>query len=112
MPIGIGQRPKADLGANLPEFSLSVLQDYLVKFIVEYDEVCNITHSRSVLLIIAPICQAINIIECPAFRQLLLVLCQNLQDTDIPHHTKMCDLIVTDWEKSFNSIKVELKVSY
>lgn len=39
MPVGIGQRPKADLGADLPEFSLAVLQECLIEFIVTYDEV-------------------------------------------------------------------------
>lgn len=110
-PAGIGQRPKADLGAGLPEFSLAVLQDCLVKFIVEYDEVCNIVHSCSVPLIVAPICQAINVVECPAFRRLLLVLRQDLQDSDIPHRTKVHDLIVTAWEKCFDMIKLELKAS-
>ncbi|KAG6371160.1 hypothetical protein JVT61DRAFT_9937 [Boletus reticuloceps] len=46
--IGIGLASKPDFGANLPEFSLSVMQDCLVDFIVTNDE-------------------AINIIECPAF---------------------------------------------
>jgi hypothetical protein len=50
IPIGIGPRPKVDLGSDLPEFSISVLQECLVEFIVAHDEVCDAFRSGPVLL--------------------------------------------------------------
>lgn len=55
IPVGIGLRPKVDLGSDLPEFSLSVLQECLVEFIVAHDEVCDAFRSGPVLLMSVPL---------------------------------------------------------
>ena len=52
IPVVIGPLPKIDLGSDLPDFSLLILQESLVEFIVTHDEVCNTTHSHSTFLII------------------------------------------------------------
>jgi len=38
IPLRLG--PKVDLGTDIPEFSLTALHDYLVRFIVADDQVC------------------------------------------------------------------------
>ncbi|KAI6044304.1 hypothetical protein EDC04DRAFT_2890097 [Pisolithus marmoratus] len=52
--------------------------------------------------------QSINVIECPEFHHLILLLCQDLQDTDIPHHTKLCELILEAWRDYFRILKQDL----
>ena len=54
--------------------------------------------------------QSINIIECKEFRNLLLLLCMDLQDKDIPHRTKICEAIIKAWETWFQRLKQELVV--
>ncbi|KAG9310336.1 hypothetical protein JVU11DRAFT_9466 [Chiua virens] len=65
------------------------MHEFLVKFIVVDD-------------------QSLNVIECPEFRHLILFLCQDLHDTDIPRHMKLHELILEAWQKYFKVIKREL----
>lgn len=39
IPSTLGPRPKADIGAGLPEYSQQALNQFLVEFIVENDQV-------------------------------------------------------------------------
>jgi len=55
--------------------------------------------------------QAINVMECPEFRRLLLLLCSNLKDSDIPHCMKTRELILKAWQDYFVVLKADLKVS-
>jgi hypothetical protein len=55
--------------------------------------------------------QLINVIECPEFWNLLLLLQSNLHNTMIPHRTKVHQLILEAWSNSFEFLKVDLKVS-
>lgn len=55
--------------------------------------------------------QAINIIECPAFCRMLLILRHDLLDTDILRSTKMRELVLTNWKKNFDTLKAKLKVN-
>jgi hypothetical protein len=54
--------------------------------------------------------QAINIIECPEFRCLICLLQPLLDDTDIFHHTKACELIIDTFHEYFNALKRDLAV--
>ena len=63
-------------------------------------------HSHSCL----PLEQSINVIECPEFRDLLLLLRQDLHDKDIPRHTKLRESIVQVWEQWFKTLSRELSV--
>jgi hypothetical protein len=38
--------------------------------------------------------QSLNIIECKEFRKLLLLLRQDLKDSDIPHRTKIRESVI------------------
>ena len=55
--------------------------------------------------------QSINVVECPEFRQLLRLLCQELRDTDIPRRTKLRELIIEAWRDYFQALKEDLEVS-
>jgi hypothetical protein len=54
--------------------------------------------------------QAINIIECREFRNLLLLMREDLKEKDIPHRTKIRESIIKSWESWFRTLKTELSV--
>ena len=56
--------------------------------------------------------QAIHVMECLEFRQLLLLLRNNLKDSDIPHRTKTQELVLQAWRDYFVALKADLKVSH
>ena len=49
--------------------------------------------------------------ECREFRDLLLLLREDLQEKDIPHRTKLREAIVTSWQLGFLTLKRDLAVS-
>ena len=51
------------------------------------------------------------VIECREFRDLLLLLRESLQDTDIPHRTKIHTAIIEAWAAWYQTLKVSLAVS-
>ncbi|KIK35016.1 hypothetical protein CY34DRAFT_31799, partial [Suillus luteus UH-Slu-Lm8-n1] len=52
--------------------------------------------------------QAINIIECPEFRRLIRLLQPELNESDIYHHTKFCELILEAFDEYFEALKRDL----
>jgi hypothetical protein len=54
--------------------------------------------------------QSINVIENREFRDLLLLLREDLKDSDIPHRTKVRQAIVEAWVIYINALKAELAV--
>ena len=48
--------------------------------------------------------------ECREFRNLLLLLREDLQEKDIPHRTKLHEAIVTAWKSWFITLKCDLAV--
>jgi hypothetical protein len=48
--------------------------------------------------------------ECPEFRNLLLILQPELTDKDIPHRTKLRESIIKTWESWFQVLKKDLSV--
>jgi hypothetical protein len=55
--------------------------------------------------------QAINIVKCVEFRRLIRFLWRDLNESDIPHRTKLCELIIVTWHKYFQVLKSDLAVS-
>ena len=55
--------------------------------------------------------QSINVIECPEFRALLLLLRGELKDSDIPHRIKLHGQVMKAWVQWFMELKKELGVS-
>ncbi|KIM61363.1 hypothetical protein SCLCIDRAFT_122239 [Scleroderma citrinum Foug A] len=47
--------------------------------------------------------------ECLEFQQLLLLLHNNLKDSDIPHHMKTWELVLQAWQDYFVVLKADLK---
>lgn len=45
IPVGLGPLPGPDITADIPEFSVQALHDYLVRFIVANDQVRATHHS-------------------------------------------------------------------
>ncbi|KAF8224399.1 hypothetical protein L208DRAFT_1311746, partial [Tricholoma matsutake] len=74
-----------------PPFSQKAFIQHLLNFIVVDD-------------------QSIYVVECLEFRQLLSLLCEELQDKDIPHQTKMHESIIKAWDLYFKVLKQELAV--
>ena len=48
--------------------------------------------------------------ECHEFQDLLLLLCEDLQDKDIPRCTKVCKTVITAWKSWFTILKCEFAV--
>jgi hypothetical protein len=52
-----------------------------------------------------------NLMECPEFRRLLQLLWKDLWECDIPHCTKLRELIVEAWYQYFDILKQDLAIS-
>jgi hypothetical protein len=50
-------------------------------------------------------------VECPEFRWLLLLLRPDLKEANIPHRSKLRELIIEAWKREFEGLKRELAVS-
>jgi hypothetical protein len=53
--------------------------------------------------------KSINVIECPEFRALLLLLRPELADKML-HRTKLRHLIILAWKEYFRALKADLEV--
>ncbi|KAJ2922050.1 hypothetical protein H1R20_g15043, partial [Candolleomyces eurysporus] len=80
-------------GLNIPEYTYDGFIDMLVDFIVADD-------------------QSINIIESPFFRRLLLMLCEDLCDEDIPHRTFVWNHIQSRWKDYMKELQVKLQIGW
>ncbi|KAG2045865.1 hypothetical protein BDR06DRAFT_1015234 [Suillus hirtellus] len=74
---------------DFPKFSIKEMHRHIMKFIVADD-------------------QAISVVECPEFCQLLCLLCQDIKDSDIPHSIKFWQIIINAWDEYFTAIKCDL----
>ena len=52
--------------------------------------------------------KSLNVVECPEFRQLLLLLRSDLKDSDIPHRTKQRELLLQAWKDYFQILRSNL----
>lgn len=59
---------------------------------------------------LSSVSQSINVIECREFRELILILREELRDEDIPHRTKLRKSIIDAWLKRFELLVKELQV--
>ena len=92
-----------------PAFSRQAFLTHLINFIVADDQVCYDVfkaHHTDVYLV----AQSINVIKCHEFRDLLLLLRDDLKDKDIPHCTKLREAIIKAWETWFTKLKADLAV--
>lgn len=92
---------------SIPEFTHTTFLQHLVSFIVADDQASPCTIS---LFLTDNSQQSINVIECPEFRRLLLLLRQELRDKDIPHRTKIRAEIIKAWQEYFVTLKDDMAV--
>ncbi|KAI6104558.1 ribonuclease H-like domain-containing protein [Pisolithus croceorrhizus] len=83
---------KADHRGSTPPFSLAMFHKLLVNFIVADD-------------------QLLHIIKCKKFQCLLLLLKNDLKESDIPHHMKIKSNIIQVWKDYFTILKTDLQIS-
>ena len=80
---------------------------YLIHFVVADDQVSlddlTFLHAPKGL-------QSIRVVECPKFRQLCMFLHETLVDNDIPRRTRMREGVITQWQESFERLKLDLSV--
>jgi hypothetical protein len=99
--------PNPDIEHPRPAYNRETFLAALVRFIVTDDQVSTLLLVDRIRLIIF---KSINVIECPEFRDLLLLLKEDLKDTDIPHRRKVRDVILHTWSTYFEHLKKDLEV--
>jgi hypothetical protein len=92
---------------GIPSFSSVMFLEYLVRFVVVDNQV---SLDDLALFQMLTGLQSICVVECPEFRQLCMVLCGTLVDTDIPCHDKMRETVINQWQGSFKGLKSDLSV--
>ncbi|RXW21072.1 hypothetical protein EST38_g4780 [Candolleomyces aberdarensis] len=93
MQANLPQAATDDSGCgSIPDFTHEAFIDALVDFIVADD-------------------QSINVIESVFFRRLILLLCKELRDEDIPHRTSVRNHIRARWEVYMEELQTELQNS-
>lgn len=96
-----------DVEDSRPAYSRDGFLTALVRFIVTDDQVSTPFLGNCTWLIDF---QSINVVECPEFRDLLLLLREDFKDTDIPHRGKVHDIILHTWSTYFESLRKDLDV--
>lgn len=94
------------------EFNKEVFHQHLLNFIIVDDQVCS--HFLSLYIYYAyvflvPNPKALHVIECPEFRQ-LLVLLQGGIESLIPRRTKLHKLVLQAWKQYFQTLHNDLNV--
>jgi len=96
-------------GQHCTAFSPKAFMWHLVNFVIADDQVSKLYHH---LLLSLTSVWSLNVVECPEFCQLLLLLQESLEDKDIPHWTKFHKLIIDTWIAHFAVLKKELAVCF
>jgi len=95
------------------EFDVQRFHRCLLNFIVADDQV---RHLLSFLYLpcscfLVSNCKSLNIVECPEFRQLLLLLQPDLKKS-IPHRTKIHTLLLQAWREYFQELRRDLAACF
>lgn len=96
-------------GGRPDKFDERTFHQHLMNFIVADDQVC----SHSIFLCLQCSCltpKSLNLMECREFRQLLLLLRNDLKEEMIPHRTKLRELIIQAWKQQFQVLRRDLAV--
>jgi len=93
------------------EFTEEKFHRYLLEFIVVDDQVrlhlSLFSHSLCLCFLLLNY-KSLNVVECPEFRRLLLLLRSDLMDTQIPHRTKLHELLLQAWAQHFKNLRCDL----
>lgn len=104
---GVDRRPQEP-------FTLEGLECHLARWIVADDQVMPIDIDRATFSSTKAdhIFQALNSIECPEWRDLMLYLGQDyITEEDLPHRSKLKKLITREATRSFERLIHDLEVS-
>ncbi|KAF5353589.1 hypothetical protein D9758_013794 [Tetrapyrgos nigripes] len=77
--------PQEDQSKPRPSFTLEGFYERLLRWIAVDD-------------------QSLNVVDCPELRDLLLFIGTDLADSDIPHRTKLSELIVQQFQKEYTEM--------
>ena len=101
--------PLHDAGdrGTVPAFSLDNFHEHLAAFIVADNQVSYLCHIGALLLTLS---KSLNVVECPEFCKLMLLLRESLRDTDIPHRSQTRDNIMNLWLQSFGVLQTQARV--
>lgn len=83
----------------------------ILKFVVSDDQVHIILQTQIYYQLIKFL-QALNILENKSFRALLLLLRDNLNDSDIPHRSFLRTRIMSTWNQHLEDLRHELTVRF
>jgi hypothetical protein len=56
--------------------------------------------------------QSINVVDCPELRELLLFIGTEIEDYDIPHRTKLSELITSRFKVEYNRMIEDINVRF
>ena len=90
-----------------PAYSQEKFLAALVRFIVTDNQVSTPLEVNGTMLIVF---QSLDVIECPEFRDLLLLLRDDFKDTQILHCCKLRELILYQWSTYFKDLRKDLEV--
>ncbi len=92
---------------DILSFSPVVFLEHLIRFIIANDQVSlyNLTFFQTLTSL-----QSIHVVECPEFQCLCMVLCGTLVENAIPCHDKMREAVISQWQDSFEQLKMNLLV--
>ena len=93
-------------GRQPDKFSEAAFHRCLLNFIITVRSSPSCSHVSYSLILIS-ILKSLNVVECPEFRDLLLLL-QN--DLEIPHRTQLRELVIQAWGQYFQDLCEELVV--
>src|SRR5215469_3911563 len=84
----VGKLNQTDTGPR-PKYSPAQLLKAIVDFIIADDQVSAGSLWTFFLLLTLKQSQSMNVVECPEFRNLILLMNSNTRDVDIPRRTKV-----------------------
>ena len=91
-------------------FNKHTFHQHLLNFIFADDQVSFVQKDLVSHILISYSMKSLNIIKCWEFRVLLLLLQGELTKAMIPHHTKLCEIIIQAWRQYFQVLKCNLSV--
>jgi hypothetical protein len=96
------------LQARQDEFNEETFHRGLLNFIIADDQVRDFWFFYVHYAQLVP--QSLNVIECPEFRQLVLLLRSDLNDSQVPRRTKIRELVLQAWSQYFQVLRHDLAV--
>jgi len=94
-----------------PKYTPDQLLKSIVNFVIADDQASAGSLWTLFLLLTLEQSQAMRVVECPEFREIILLTNSNIHDEDIPRRTKVREAVLKAWDNWFQGFKNELQVS-